>query len=442
MSPARIAASIFLGIALLLAGWWVVYGPWDHDGGAYLLRGAYAADGLRPYLDYPSIYPPLVDGLTAVAVHLPLGRLAIAILLPIAWILANCIATAVLVHVITKDWIASLILGGVYALFAIANGGNHLTLEHAMAFFGLLAFASASAGRLGLAAFFAACATLSKQNGILVFVPILAYSTRRDFARMIAAAAVPVAAVVAWIRDVPAMAKACLSDLITYSRQPAITPQLSTELMRSPETLILFLIVAMAVVLARSRIVVWLALACAVLEFLPRLVRNYPHYTINLWPFLVLILAIAMPRMRRIAIPAIAVLAFVLVGYRTRWRSPSPLLATFEPTAQFVARITPPDGRVRQYGAEPIIEFLANRKEDVINKPVAAVFGAKWDGSGMYSTPPDPSTTVVLVDRGQPWMRSVYENLLARGFVNMAIFGRIAILRNRPTLPARAAAPH
>jgi len=148
-----------------------------------------------------------------------------------------------------------------------------------------------------------------------------------------------------------------------------------------------------------------------------------------------------MPRMR-IAIPAIAVLAFVLVGYRTRWRSPSPLLATFEPTAQFVARITPPDGRVRQYGAEPIIEFLANRKEDVINKPVAAVFGAKWDGSGMYSTPPDPSTTVVLVDRGQPWMRSVYENLLARGFVNMAIFGRIAILRNRPTPPARAAAPH
>jgi hypothetical protein len=113
----------------------------------------------------------------------------------------------------------------------------------------------------------------------------------------------------------------------------------------------------------------------------------------------------------------------------------------FAPAAQRVAAVTPPDARVRQYGSEPIIEFLANRKEDVINKPVSAVFGPVWDGSGMYATPPAPSTTIVLVDQGQPWMRSLYQNLIARGYVNMGIVGRIAILRNQPTSPARAAAP-
>ena len=104
-------------------------------------------------------------------------------------------------------------------------------------------------------------------------------------------------------------------------------------------------------------------------------------------------------------------------------------------------KFTPPDGRVRQYGSEPIIEFLARRKEDVINKPVAAVFGAVWDGSGMYSTPPSRSTTVVVIDRGQPWVRGVVNDLLARGFVNVGVFGRIAIFRSRPTPPAPAAAP-
>ena len=99
VSPGRILAWILVAAALLVAVLAVVFGPWDHDGGAYLLRGAYVADGLRPYIDYPSIYPPLVDLLTAGAVRLPLDRLPIAVLLPIAWIVAvsvasGCVATA------------------------------------------------------------------------------------------------------------------------------------------------------------------------------------------------------------------------------------------------------------------------------------------------------------------------------------------------------------
>ncbi len=443
MSIPRIAASIFLGIAVFAAAADVIFGPWDHDGGAYLLRGAYVADGLRPYVDYPSIYPPLVDILTALAVRLPLGRLAIAVLLPVGWIVANCAATAGLAFLITREWTPSLILGGLLSFFAIANGGNHLTLEHAVAFFGLLAFASAFAERHFLAGLFAACAALSKQNGALVFLPVIVLCSRRDLGRIIAGAAIPFVLVAAWMRDIPAMVQACVSDLITYSRQPALSPPLSSEFARSPETVILLVIVAAAAFLARSRVVVWIALACAVLEFLPRTVRNYPHYTINLWPFLVLILALAMTPRVRVVLAALAILSIVMVAQRARgqWHAPSPLLTTFAAAADRVAAVTPPDSRVRQYGSEPIIEFLAARQEDVISKPVASVFGAKWDGSGMYSTPPSPSTTVVVIDRGQPWVRSVVEDLGARGFVNVGVFGRIAIFRSRPTSHDRAAAP-
>jgi len=435
----RIAAWIFLAAALIVAVGGVVFGPWDHDGGAYLLRGAYVAEGLRPYINYPSIYLPLVDLLTAAVAWLPF-RLAIAILLPIAWIFAICAATVVLGHIITHDLESSLFLGGFYALFATANGGNHLTLEHGVALFGVLAFAAAFGGRLPLAAFFAACATLSKQNGVLVFLPLIPLVTRRDAGRMIAAAAIPFLLVAIWIRDLPALFHSCVSELITYSRQPALSPPLSTEFVRSPETVILFAIVIVAVFVARSRAVAWTALICAILELMPRLVRNYPHYTINIWPFIALILSLAMPRMR-VLFNTFALIALVLVLGRSQWQTPSRLLTVFKAAADRVAEVTPPNEPVRQYGAEPIIEFLANRNEDVINKRVEAVFGPRWDGSNMYSAPPSPSTTVVIIDRGQPWIRDVFRDVRSRGFVVVGQFGRIWIFRTRPTPPARPAAP-
>jgi hypothetical protein len=237
------------------------------------------------------------------------------------------------------------------------------------------------------------------------------------------------------------MWNACVSELLVYSRQSAPTPPISGEFVRSPETLLLLLIAVVATVLVRKP-VVWAALACAVVEFLPRLVRNYPHYTINLWPFLALILAFGLTtRARLIVLGVFAAVAMIHVYLHTRW-SRVATLAIFQAAARRVDDVTPPNERVRQYGAEPIIEFLANRSEDVINKPVAAVFGLRWDGSGMYSTPPSASTTVVVIDRGQPWVGSVFADLRARGFANVGEFGRIWIFRSRPTRPARPAAPH
>ncbi|HEY6895276.1 MAG TPA: hypothetical protein VI258_13965 [Rhodanobacteraceae bacterium] len=431
----RIAASILLVIGLILAAGSVVLGPWDHDGGAYLLRGAYAAEGLRPYINYPSIYPPLVDALTAPAVWLPVSRLNIAVVLPILWLIALAAASFALGWAAQRDLTAGLTLAALSAIFTAANRGNHLTLEFGVALFGCVAFAAAIEDRPVLAGLFAACATLSKQNGILVFVPLLFLMRPREYVRGLAGAALPIIAVLIWIRDIPAMWQACVADLITYSRQPAPSPPISGEFVRSPETFLLLLIVVVATIVVR-RPVVFAAFACAVLEFLPRLVRNYPHYTINLWPFIALILAFALTtRVRVAALGTFTALALMHFYFHSKWQT-SPLLTTFNNAAQRVAAVTPPNARVRQYGAEPIIEFLADRDEDVINKPVAAVFGARWDGSGVYTTPPSPDTTVVLIDRGQPWVRSVFADLQSRGFANAGAFGRIWIFRSRPTAPA------
>ncbi|HJT17035.1 MAG TPA: hypothetical protein VJ853_06600 [Thermoanaerobaculia bacterium] len=430
-----------LVIGLLLAGGSVVYGPWDHDGGAYLLRGAYAGEGLRPYINYPSIYPPLIDALTAPAVWLPVSRLTVAVGLPILWLLALAAASFALGWIVQRDATGALILAALSAVFTVANGGNHLTLELGVALFGGLAFASAIAELPLLAGLFAACATLSKQTGILVFVPLLFLIRPRDYLRALCASAVPLVLCFLWIRDLHAMWNSCVSELLLYSQQSAVTPPISGEFVRSPETVLLLAIVIIAAILVRKP-VTWVALVCAAVELLPRLVRNYPHYTINAWPFIALILAFALTtRVRIAALGAFAALAMMHFYFHSKWQK-SPLLTTFNDAAQRVAAITPPNGRVRQYGAEPIIEFLADRHEDVINKPVAAVFGATWDGSRMYSTPASPDTTVVVIDRGQPWVRSVFADLHARGFAIAGSFGRIWIFRSRPTAPAPPAAPH
>lgn len=436
----RAAASILLLIALSLAAGAVVFGPWDHDGGAYLLRGAYVAQGLRPYINYPSIYPPIVDATTAVAVLLPLSRLNIALALPILWVIAVAAASFIVVWLLRRDTTAALIVAAISAVFTAANGGNHLTLELGVALFGCLAFAAAIADRPLLAGALTACAALSKQPGVLVFVPLVFLLPRRSLPRAALGASVPLILCTLWIRDLHAMWKGCVSDLMLYSQQSAPTPPIAGEFVRSPETVLLLLIVVVAAALVRTP-VAWAALACAALEFAPRLVRNYPHYTINLWPFIALILAYALTARVRVAVLGIfCALAMMHFYFHSRWQK-SPLLTIFNDAAQRVAAVTPPNDRVRQYGSEPIIEFLANRNEDVINKPVEAVFGARWNGTNMYTTAPAPTTTVVVVDRGQPWVPRAFAVLRANGWINVGTFGRIWIFRSRPTPPDPPAAP-
>jgi hypothetical protein len=307
---------------------------------------------------------------------------------------------------------------------------------------------------LAASALFAAAATLSKQNGALAFLPLIAFAieqraamTRRHLWAAIAAAASPLLLTVLWIRDVGALVDSLFGALSWYAGQRAVFRPLTfaSEWQRSPETVILLAAVAViaTALVARGtrRLVVAAAAAGAVGELLPRLIRNYPHYDINIWPFLALIVVIALAaennaiqRGTRWFVAAFATAASLFVVLTAPWRGTSELLSTFDPVAAHVAAVTPPAGVVRQYGSEPIVEFLANRREEIVNKPYAAVFGAVWDGSGVYPGAPSPGTTVVAVWTGQPWMGQLLQSLAAQGFVRAGVYGvfpRVAILVHR-----------
>ncbi len=446
----------------------IIAGPWDHDGGHFLLRSAYVAEGLKPYLDFKSIYPPLMEVLMAPIVSLPLHRIGFAILIPLGWILANTLATGLLARNVTGDRAMATLAAALFPLFAIENGGNHLTLELGVSFFACLAFAALTGptpltpSRLAAAGACASAATLVKQTGILTFVVVAALlvtrrseMSRRSLAWVAAAAAAPPLAVLVWLRgDVGAIYRNLFVRLSRYAQSyESPTHPLGLDWWRSPQTILfLALVIALAIQqivrVPRTRLVTAAALACALAEYAPRFVRDYPHYNLNIWPFAVLILALATSEPRPIrasaARAAVAVFAVLAYGslfirpnplYPLRWMYLSPLITGFYPAGKVIEAVTPPDAKVRQYGSEQIIEFLGYRHEELIDKP--DVIFSNWDIRAFYDTLPEPSTTIVVVDSGEDWPARVAATIEQHGFVRLARVGPgpvISIYRHRDHL--------
>lgn len=454
-------AAVLVIVSAGLAAADVVIGPWDRDGGFYLLKSLYTAQGLRPYIDYKIIYPPLMTILNAPLVALPVGRLPLAIAIPIAWILANALATAWLFYVITKSRALSLAGAALFMVYSVENGGNHLTLEHGVVFFSCLTLALALDGqaftprRLALVGLTASAACLCKQNGVVVLLPLAviliakaeARSPRQAAAFATGFAALPLA-LLAWLGfHVRSIVSNLFTDVVGYAGATLPDTGWRNELGRAPATVALFTIIAVlaAVMALRWRDLRFLSLAAlagAILEFLPRMIRNYPHYNLTIWPFLALVLALALSRapVRYAALIAgsfaCAVLVYALTLSLQRFQSTDSSLLGLETAALTVRSVTPAGGVVRQYGAEPIIEFLAGLREEKVDK--AETTWSRWDGRGVYRMPPPPDATVVVIDRGQAWTATVLRQLDASGFTPVVgrtpsdfdpRVGRIRILR-------------
>jgi hypothetical protein len=431
----------------------VFVGQWDHDGGFYLLHSAYVADGMRPYIDYTYIYPPLMDVLTAFALMLPLERFVLALAIPAWWILANTIATALLIWTCTRNRGYALVIAALFPLFSIQNGGNHLTLEHGVALFSMLALVIAmrsrnvSPGDAAVVGFFFAAACLSKQNGVITVLPLaaIAFHRRTELSRKHALGFASGAAglgfmVLAWLRfDLVAIFTNLFGRLVTYAEASAPAAGWPPEVLRAPQTYAMFLAAGLCAAVAalrlpRFRLVAIAAAVGAALQFLPRLIRDYPHYNLNMWPFLALAFVLAWrcvpPRYRSTASICTAAGAVLLfVGVAANFPFSFPRLAIFQMAATQIRALTPANAAVRQYGNEPILEFLAERREEVINRPDSVM--QAWDGSGLYASPPAPDTTIVIVNIGQRWLPSLRQQVKAWGFVQRGAVGPIAIYRKR-----------
>jgi hypothetical protein len=307
---------VFLG-CLGLATADIFWGFWDHDSGFYLNQSAMIASGLKPFVDFATIYPPLFNALNAIPMALGASHWTLVWAIPLFWISANSALTAIYLrralpatYPAWSPWIA----GGTFALFCIDSGGNHDTLEHGVVFFGiasLLAFRTQWPWRFLAVGALVACATLSKQVGILLLLPFLTQvRTRRELFELSLGFALPVMACAAWLQfDVDAVeGSSYLLGAYVRGTDPftlwnlckGLVAVFVSDFRRAPWIFFFsFALCAMgtlsAVRLARERDwrnAAWLCswMLVAVLYFGARARNNYPHYTINCWPSVLVII--------------------------------------------------------------------------------------------------------------------------------------------------------
>ncbi len=372
----------------------IVNGPWNLDGGWYLFRSSLIAEGARPYLDYATIYPPLIDLIHAIPIALELDRYFIVIAVPYIWNIANAAASAALARCLGWSKAASLAAGTGFLVLSIENEGNHVTLEHGVVFFSLVALIALmkretlSPGRLFVCGIALACAALSKQNGLVTLLPVAAilYERRRQveprsIPALLAGFALPPLLLLAYLDfQVMRIYRETVEMVFTYAaKSNEALPSLQWEFARSEPTGVLLPTLAavglVAIAAGPRRLLAATALAGAVIEFLPRLVRLYPHYTLNMWPFALLVLILATSTasptvVRRFAKSvSFAMLAGSLLLFSIslhRWSTPGFLPKLFRPAALSLREATTPVDQVRLFSPELIVPFLAYRMTDEI----------------------------------------------------------------------------
>ena len=393
--PARLLVFGFCLGAIGLAFVDVLRGSWDHDSGLFLLLSSYVSSGLVPYIDFRTMYTPLMIVIDSVPFVIGIPPWIIAITLPLAWISANVVVTYLLTWKYTGDSRAALVIAGLYPLFCIENGGNHVTLEHGVVFFTSLAllfsmrespWASglAAGAMLGLAFLSKQVALISCISWMLIAVWTFKDSRLRRIGLGILGfvlTMIPllVLLLLAWRRDGDGETS---FDLFQQYVQESTQIHLSViwnEFQRSPFTawLVLLCVLLLGLFLARP----WhpedrvYALAFGIplaLYFAPRMLRNYPHYDLNAWPFLAMTLAYALKhypgvfkKMVPAALAGLLVLGYgwnwqglVASGHFDRWTRPNLLFTTFRPVAERMSAILLPGEKFFNAGDFSEFELL------------------------------------------------------------------------------------
>ncbi|MCG2593056.1 hypothetical protein LZ009_09710 [Ramlibacter sp. XY19] len=443
-----------LGLLLLLASLGLVaidifWGFWDHDSGFYLNQSAMMAAGLKPFVDFITIYPPLFNGLNAIPVALGVHPWTLLWAVPLFWISANCLLTVAYLRRATRErWPAwSAWVGGIaFALYCIDSGGNHNTLEHGVVFFGLaslLAFEGYAGLRFLAVGALVACATLSKQVGVLLLIPFATQvRSWRQALQLSAGFIAPLVVCLAWLQfDVDAIARS-FEALKGYvgDDEPASGPWLLlqkfvvvclTDLGRAPWIFIqsaacwgLGMYGVLLLVRRREyRSAAWLAawMLVGAMFYGARVKNNFPHYSINLWPPIVAVVgtcAAVVPSTvcRRLfqAATALSVAFLVVFSWRihdmvgkpyfTRWEHGGNLFF-LKRVAEEIRRDVSPQASITQLGMEEsVILFMAGflpRNKDW--GPYHMV--AELEGDG-----------ILFTDYGQSEAAQRKKEILARGY--------------------------
>jgi hypothetical protein len=395
--------------ALALYGIDVVRGIWDHDAGFFLQQAALVAAGHRPYLDFAPFYPPLMAVVNAVPIWLGLDRYALVVGLPVAWTAAVGLVTVACARRLAPGAppLLAWLLGAGYALFAVEFGGNHVTLEHAVVLWGLVAVACfgpperARAGNFAAAGLACGLALLSKQVALVLLLPFL-LQVRRPVQGLAFAAGVlaPLAALVAGLGFDLRPLLGSATQLAGYAAHDAsggwwsFLRHLKAHVLALPVSVpaefrraTLGVVAGVASGLAgtwvlerlredRARrqalwVATWLVVGGILLA--TRLVKDFPHYTLNCWvPLVVAWLAFVdrygpQRTLRAWGVTLVTGVAVVALhapwnpGYTTRFGHVGTLDRFLVPIAADLGRLLPAEVPVVDVSEEQVLLFLARR---------------------------------------------------------------------------------
>ncbi|MEB3222016.1 MAG: hypothetical protein VKS61_08050 [Candidatus Sericytochromatia bacterium] len=387
----------------------VVRGIWDHDAGFFLQQAAMVAAGLRPYVDFSPFYPPLMASVNALPIWLGIERYLLVTWLPIAWVVAIGALTVACGRRLApgSSPLLTWFLAAGYPLLAVEFGGNHVTLEHAVVLCGLLALLAFGpprrAGALAFAAagFAGGLAVLSKQVGVLLLLPF-AFQVRRGShgASLLLGFAAPLFGLVAWLGFDGGPLLSSGAQLASYVSHDgtggwwSILRHLKAQVLALPVSLpaefrratlglvgLVGSITAGLWLLGRlredgaRRESVWVGSWLAVFGLLlaTRLVKDFPHYTLNCWvPLVALWLAFLArygpSRTFRLWGMTLGLGVGVVIlhapwnpAYTRRFEQPGTLETWILPLAAEVDRLVPAGAAVVDAQPENVVLFLARR---------------------------------------------------------------------------------
>ncbi|MBU6375167.1 MAG: hypothetical protein KGQ59_04170 [Bdellovibrionales bacterium] len=393
----------------------IFWGFWDHDSGYYFTQASLVAHGLRPYVDYKTLYPPLFSILHAIPIKLGISREWLIWSVPLIWVTAISLLSVIYFY---REWSrtnrenlssAPWILGALYFWFSIDFGGNHLTLEHGIAFFGLLALnleSSAilpqisSKNRYFLIGVCLGLALLTKQVALLLFFPFLfAAIRRREWPVILFGIVTPLILFFLWIGFNLLKVQesfALLTQYLGSSKPLRPSDWLKSFFMilirdgsRTPPG---FLFLTLVLVLPFAHLLrnwrqrdytslIWAfswVLVCAG-YFAARCKNNFPHYTLNCWPAICVCLlscreALRSPQVRKwVIVASLIVLCRSILShnsirtldnqpYLTRWRNGGRLTEFLFPVARELKTLIPVHAKVTHLGLEEeALFFLSER---------------------------------------------------------------------------------
>lgn len=395
-----IAAFGFFILSIFLYLLDVFRGPWNHDEGYYLVQSLAISQGLKPIIDYPTLYPPLFNILNAIPLLLKIDHWILAWSLPLFWVVMNGLLTTFCWKKYTGSrWEVCLFVGALFPIFCILFEGNHITLELGVTFFallGLLHFDAEKSYTFFGVGILVGCAFLVKQMGILLLLPFVTQvRTLKQIVYLFFGVGISIFLCVWWFHfDFEKMGSnfQWLSQYVHRASPNGILFSLKVFFIKTLITeedklfvLSLSLLVLLCSVInilqaiktKKWRYCFWIMswLIVGIVYFGARAINDYPHYTLNCWAVIIVLLASgdAFFRLKLICAFVLFYLLILLNLYHAqffyyivgkslnRWSAPNALVAFFKPMAAELKVLLPNHVTVTQLGFEEfIIFFLAD----------------------------------------------------------------------------------